>query len=321
MRAMISERAPGILRRGRAWPSAAALLLAAMITAGCDRSAPPEVVPSGGGPAFTVVAAENFWGSIAVQLAGDRARVRSIIVDPETDPHSYQPSAADARSIAEANMVIVNGAGYDEWASQLLSASASSSRTELDVGRALHLASGANPHRWYYPADVQAVSALIAADYERIDPADGAYFASRERSFESVELARYDALRREIRTRFAGVPVGYSESIFQGLGEDLGLRLMTPYGFVKAVAEGIDVTAQDKRLVDEQASRRTIDLWVLNAQNVTPDVKRVTDLAAANGIPIVRVTETLDPAGDTFEAWQSAQLESLLAGLHKATGK
>src|SRR5205085_2303048 len=119
---------------------------------------------------------------------------------------------------------------------------------------------------------------------ERLEPQDTAYFARREATVRSDELARYDALRGQIRAHFAGVPVGYSESIFQPLGEDLGLRLMTPYSFAKAVAEGTDVTAQDKQTVDAQVSRREIKVWIYNAQNVTPDVQRVTEHARARGI-------------------------------------
>ena len=114
---------------------------------------------------FRVVAAENFWGSLAAQLAGDRAQVQSIVTDPETDPHSYQPNAHDARAIAQANMVIVNGVGYDEWAHQLVQTSPAPGRTLLDVGSLLSLPPGSNPHRWYFPGDVDAVIAAITADY------------------------------------------------------------------------------------------------------------------------------------------------------------
>src|SRR3954451_14094949 len=100
----------------------AALTTVALGLAGCGRSGPPPVVHGGAGPRFRVVAAEDFWGSIAAQLAGPRAAVTSIVVDPGVDPHSYQPSAADARSFADANVAIVNGAGYDPWAQQLLAA-------------------------------------------------------------------------------------------------------------------------------------------------------------------------------------------------------
>jgi zinc/manganese transport system substrate-binding protein len=284
---------------------------------GCDRSGPAQAHAGGAGGGFTVVAAENVWGSIAAQLAGDRATVRSVITEPATDPHSYEPTASDARAIATANMAIVNGLGYDRWASQLLAASPAPGRVVLDVGSYLGLSSGANPHRWYYPADVLRVVGAISARYERIDPADRAYFAQRERWFLSRALAGYDRLLARIRSRFAGVPVGYSESIFQGLGEDLRLRLLTPPGFVKAVAEGTDITAQDKRTVDEQLERRRVAVWVYNSQNVTPDVQRVTEIARARGIPVVPVTETLSPRGASFQQWQSSQLGGLLAVLQR----
>jgi zinc/manganese transport system substrate-binding protein len=294
---------------------------AALLAAGCGRSGPPPVGASATGPRFVVVAAENFWGNLATQLAGSRASVSSIIVNPAADPHSYQPSTADGRRIAGANMVIVNGLGYDEWATQLLQASPSSARVVLDVGKRLGLAAGSNPHRWYFPGDVRAVIAAIVAGYDRLDPGDARYFAAQRALLETQGLARYDVLRREIRARYAGVPVGYSESIFQGLGEDLGLKLLTPASFARAVAEGTDVTAGDKQTVDEQARKRQIAVWVFNSQNVTPDVQRVNELARAAHIPIATVTETLSPASESFEAWQTAQLQRLAAALHEATGR
>jgi zinc/manganese transport system substrate-binding protein len=297
----------------------ALLVLVAACVAGCDKSA-----PGGGAGAdgrVQVVAAENFWGSIAAQLGGNRTEVSSIIVNPSTDPHSYEPSAQNARTMAGAKLAIVNGIGYDNWASKLLAASPLAGRTVLNVGQLLGLEEGDNPHQWYSPASVQRVIAQIVADYDRLDPDGAAYYAQRERTFETVDLAKYDQLRKEIRQRYAGTPVGYSESIFRPLGEDLGLRLMTPYSFAKAVAEGTDVTAEGKEAVDHQAEDRQIEVWVFNSQNVTPDVQRVNELAKAKGIPIATVTETLDPAGDTFEQWQVAELEGLMRALHKATGR
>lgn len=276
--------------------------------------------PAGAGR-LQVVAAENFWGSIAAQLGGDRVNVRSIIVNPDTDPHSYEPTAQDARTMAAAQLAVVNGIGYDEWASKLLAASPLQGRITLNVGSLLGLGDGANPHRWYYPADVEAVVRRIAHDYERLDPAAHVYFAQRQRAFEQVGLAEYDRLRREIRARYAGTPIGYSESIFEGLGEDLGLRLLTPYSFAKAIAEGTEVTAADKRTVDRQVERRQIAVWVFNSQNVTPDVQRVNELARAAHIPIATVTETLSPAGDSFQQWQVAELEGLRRALSDATGQ
>ncbi|HEY2768570.1 MAG TPA: zinc ABC transporter substrate-binding protein [Solirubrobacteraceae bacterium] len=300
-------------------PLVIAALVAGLLAIGCASQVGGDA--SSGSGKLEVVAAENFWGSLAAQLGGVRVRVHSIIVNPATDPHSYEPTAADARAMAGARLAIVNGLGYDEWASKLLAASPLEGRAVLDVGSLLGLRAGANPHRWYYPSDVRAVVRQIVRDYDRLDPSSRAYFARREELLETRGLARYEELLRELRERYAGVAVGYSESIFEGLGEYVGLKLVTPYGFAKAIAEGGEVTAQDKRTVDRQAETHEIAVWVLNSQNVTPDVQRVSELARAAGIPIATVTETLSPAHDSFEQWQVAELEGLRRALRRATGR
>ena len=302
----------------------ASILVAGGIVAvlvGCGSAEPRE---EGNGGGLRVVAAENFWGSIAAQLGGTKIEVSSIIVNPETDPHSYEPSAKDARTMADAAIAIVNGIGYDEWASRLLAADSEEGGRgplTLNVGDVLGYKAGENPHQWYSPAHVHAVVDAIVADYDKVLPADKSYFAQQQRAFETQGLARYKALIAEIRRRYAGVPVGYSESIFQPLGEALGLKLITPYSFAKAIAEGTEVSARDKQAVDAQASGRQIKVWVFNSQNVTPDVQRVNELARAAHIPIATVTETLSPASDTFQQWQVSQLEALERALHKATGR
>jgi len=276
---------------------------------------------SSGSGKLQVVAAENFWGSIAAQLGGEKVVVRSIIVNPDTDPHSYEPTAGDARTMAGAQLAIVNGIGYDEWASHLLAANPSSGRVVLDVGSRLGLKQGDNPHQWYSPDHVRAVIEEIAADYDKLRPTDASYFAQQKTALETRGMARYKALIEQIRARYAGVPVGYSESIFQPLGEALGLTLLTPYSFAKAIAEGTEVSAQDKQTVDRQASNHEIEVWVYNSQNVTPDVQRVNSLARAAHIPVVTVTETLSPATASFEQWQVAELERIEQALHEATGR
>ncbi len=296
----------------------AALLLVGSVS-GCG--AQSSAGTASGSGRLQVVAAENFWGSIAAQLGGDRVNVQSIVRSPATDPHSYEPTVGDARTMAGAGMAIVNGIGYDNWAPRLLAANPVSGRLVLNVGEALGLEEGDNPHQWYSPSAVLRVIGQIATDYKQLDPAGAAYFAQRERAFVTEGLARYDQLRAQIRARYGGTPVGYSESIFRPLGEDLGLKLETPYSFAKAVAEGTDVSARDKQTVDEQAQRRRIAVWVFNSQNVTPDVQRVNEIARAARIPIATVTETLAPASDSFEQWQVAELEGLQRALHEATGR
>ena len=121
-----------------------------------------------------------------------------------------------------------------------------------------------------------------------------------------------------IRRRFAGAPVGASESIFAPLAQALGLKLVTPPSFLKAISEGTEPTAADKTTIDRQIARRQIEVWVYNSQNSTPDVQRLTEAARKKGIPVTTITETLTPASATFQSWQSRQLKALLLALAKS---
>ncbi len=195
------------------------------------------------GHGVRVAAAENMWGSIASQLGGRYASVRSIIDNPAQDPHDYEPGAADARTMATAQLAIVNGVAYDPWAPKLLDANPVDRRVTLSVGRLLHLHAGENPHRWYDPADVEQTARAITTALQHLDPRHRAYFAERLRRFDTRGLAAYHRLIATIRATYAGVPVGASESIFALLSPALGLRLITPPSFLAAISEGTELTA------------------------------------------------------------------------------
>jgi zinc/manganese transport system substrate-binding protein len=290
--------------------------VAALVAAGAW-----SVAARTGGGTLQVVAAENIWGSIAAQLGRSHVRVTSVITNPATDPHDYEPTAVDARTIAGAQLAIVNGIGYDPWAAKLIAASPAKGRLVLTVGDVVGLKPGGNPHQWYSPTGVEQVISAIVADYSKLDPKDAAYFRQQRTRFETRGLAQYKRLIATIRRRYHGVPVGASESIFTPMAQALGLRLLTPSSFLKAVSEGTEPTAADKTTIDDQVAHRQIEVWVFNGQNSTPDVKRITDAARRRGIPVTTITETLTPASATFQDWQSHQLEALAAALHRATGR
>lgn len=264
-----------------------------------------------------VVAAENVWGSLAAQLGGTRVQVTSVIANPATDPHDYEPSAVDARTFAGAQMAIVNGAGYDPWAPKLIAANPVHGRVVLTIGDLVGVKAGGNPHRWYSPANVQQVISAIVGDYSKLDPKDAAYFARRKAQLETKGLAEYTNLIATIKRRFGGTPVGASESIFAPLAQALGLKLITPSSFLKAISEGTEPTAADKTTIDRQIAKKQIKVWVFNSQNSTPDIARLTDAARKHGIPVTAITETLTPATATFQQWQVQQLQALVLALAK----
>ena len=240
----------------------------------------------------------------------------SIITNPDTDPHAYEPTAADARTLAGAQLVIETASATTRGSRR--SAADTGNPTVVDVGTLVGVADGGNPHRWYNPTDVQAVVGQLVHDFQKLDPADSAYFVRSRPSSIRSGLAKYHATIAAIRAKYAGTKVGASESIFAMLAPALGLDLVTPYSFLKAISEGNDVSAGDKQTIDNQITTHAIKVYVYNTQNVTPDVQAQLSEVKAQHIPYATITETLSPPTATYQDWQTKQLLGIQAALAKA---
>jgi zinc/manganese transport system substrate-binding protein len=268
--------------------------------------------------AISVIAGENFWGSIALQLGGTRVNVQSVVTDPNADPHEYESSANDARAFAEAGLVILNGAGYDDWGRKLLDANPASGRHVLTVADLLGKKVGDNPHFWYSPDYVVRVADAVTAQYKSIDSAEAAYFDQRRAEFTTALLPYTDKIAK-IKANYEGTPVGATESIFVYLAAALGLDLTTPVDFMNAVAEGNDPPASAVVEFQDQISAHQIKILVYNVQTTTAVTTTVKALAASHHIPGVGVSETLLPENQTFQDWQLKQLASLEVALSSAS--
>ena len=275
----------------------------------------------GGGPtasagSLNVVAGENFWGSIAAQLGGSKVNVLSVVTDPNADPHEYESNTNDARAFAQADLVILNGAGYDDWGKKLLDANSSSHRQVLNVADLLGKKAGDNPHFWYDPGYVVRVADAITANYKAIDSTDASFFDQQRTAF-TAALRPYNARIAEIKQKFDGVEVGSTESIFVYMAAALGLNLISPPEFMQAVSEGNEPPASTVVEFQNQIAAKEIKLLVYNVQTETAVTTNVKHLAQAGSIPVVGISETLQPETVSFQSWQLAQLTSLENALAK----
>jgi zinc/manganese transport system substrate-binding protein len=261
-------------------------------------------------PIIQVVAAENFWGSLVQQLGGTHVNVTSIVTDPNSDPHEYESSSADARVIANANLVIVNGVGYDDWVLKLVSASNNRNQTILNVGEFLGRANGTNPHLWYNPAYVNATVKEMYQDLVKIDPSDANYYAQRYANV-TASLAQIDDRMTEIRQQFSGTKVASTESIFVYLANATGLDLVSPPAFMNAVSEGVDPSVQSVSEFENQLESGNVSVLVYNEQTVTPLTQQIKQIAAQYNVTTVGVTETIQPPDVTFQVWMNAELLDL----------
>src|SRR5271157_366047 len=267
-----------------------------------------------------VVAAENFWGSLIFQLGGTHANVLSIVSDPNADPHEYESNTADARAIADANLVIVNGAGYDEWILALIAAGSAPHRVILNVQELINQSVGTNPHFWYSPAYVNDTVNAMYQDLVSIDPTNAAYYEQQYVAL-NASLGIYNARIGEIKQQFGGVKVASTESIFEYLANATGLDLVSPPAFMEAVAEGNDPPAQSIVQFQQLIQNRIVTVLVYNNQTVTPLTTSIETLASQQGIPIVGITETIQPwnaqTRATFQDWMNSELIAIQDALGK----
>ena len=304
------------------WKSLAYLFIAVFLLSACaGGNAAPTKAPNASSGTVHAVAAENFWGSVASQVGGSHVAVTSIIASPDADPHDYEPTAQDARTIADAQYVISNGAGYDPWMDKLIAANPAPGRKVLVIGDFLGKKEGDNPHLWYNPEYVKKVAGKMRDDLRTVDSKDGTAFDASLQQFLTTGLKDYDGLIADIKTRYGGTKVGATESVFAYLAPALGLDLTTPESYLNAVSEGEDISATDEAEVERQIDQKQIAILVYNSQNTPSNVQVLLQKAQDKGIPTPTITETPAPATMSFQEWQVKQLKDIQAALQKATGK
>lgn len=287
---------------------AAALLATALAVAGCGRGAAP---PAGAGSgAVRVVVAENSYASVVQAVGGPYVQVTAIENNPAADPHAFEASPSVARAFASADLVVLNGLGYDAWAQKLLAAAARPGRRVVDVQNLLGLPAGtANPHLWYDPATMPAVARAVAADLAAARPAQAAYFQAGAARFDHA-LQPWRAAIAAFRARYAGTAVAVTEPVGDDLLQAAGCRIETPWSLQAAIMNGTDPAPQDVALQESLLQRRRVKVFLYNRQVTDPLTQRFLAEARAAGIPVVGLYETM-PAGYTYPSWMLAETQAL----------
>ncbi len=281
------------------------LLLAALcVASGTAAAAPVGPVP--------VVAAENFYGDVAGQLAGPDATVTSILANPDEDPHLFEASPSVARHLAGARIVIVNGADYDPWMDTLLAAHAAPDRVVIRVADLIGRKPGDNPHLWYDPATMPAFARAFAAALDQADPGHAAAHARRLAAFLHA-LAPMDARIATIRAAHAGAPVTATEPVFGYMATACGLTMRNER-FQVAVMNDSEPAAADVAAFENDLRSHAVRVLFYNSQASDTAARRMLDIARAARVPVVGVTET-EPAGKTYARWMTGQLDALQRAL------
>jgi zinc/manganese transport system substrate-binding protein len=256
-----------------------------------------------------VVAAENFYGDIAQQVGGSHVSVQSILSDPNVDPHEYEANTKSALAVSKAQLVIENSGGYDDWMDKLLSSSPNSSRVVIKAFDIAKIKLPDNEHVWYSIDNASTIAQAITDSLKKLDPVNATEFDSNLQKFQAA-LQPVQQKIADIKTKHANAPVGLTETIFLYQSGPLGLNVLTPPEFQKAIAEGNDPPANAVITAENQITKRQIKALIFNEQTVTPITTKLENDAKNNNIPTVQVTETM-PSGKTYQNWMLDQLNAL----------
>jgi zinc/manganese transport system substrate-binding protein len=299
---------------------AASLVLgAAPVLAGCtNNDSSTHTGASAAGPCpvapVNVVVSVDQWGEIVATLGGNCAKVKTVLVSSSVDPHDYQPSPADASYFSGSQLVVVNGADYDPWASRL--ATTTVPKVPLVSAAAVtETPDGANPHLWYRPSAVTAVADAVTAELTRLSPSAAGYFAMQRATF-TIDLKPYNALIAKIKAAASGKSYAATESVFSYMANALGLFDKTPAGYRRAVANETDPSPGDLDAFRTALSGRQIDVLVLNPQTQGPLPDQIRTAAQESGVPVVDASETVASGAKSFQGWQIDQLTSLARALN-----
>ncbi len=261
------------------------ILITLLITIGLGGCANPGSGVTGNhSTRISIVAAENFYGDIAQQIGGSHVAVTSFLNDPNVDPHQFESSVQNAITVSNASIVIENGGGYDSWMDRLLSASPDSNRIVLVGTSIAGTRLSNNPHVWYDVHNMIMVAQSIDAALKKLDATNA---ASYDRNLQAFIQSATQLIQKmdEIKGKYAGTPVGLTEDIYLYQALPMGLNVLTPLEFQKAIAEGNDPPADTVVTANNQITQHLIKVLIYNEQTVTPITTNLQNEALQQHIP------------------------------------
>jgi zinc/manganese transport system substrate-binding protein len=283
--------------------SASAILFAATLAAAANDTS------------IGIVAAENFYGDVARQIGGERVVVLSILNNPDQDPHLFETTPAVVRKVADAGIVIFNGANYDPWMQKLLDATPRSGRTVISVAAIAGRKTGDNPHLWYDPATMPAVAKALAEALGNADPAHKAVYDMHLQSF-LASLRPLDQKIADMRAKYASVAVTATEPVFGYMANAIGLTVRNER-FQMAVMNDTEPAARDLAAFETDLRKANVNVLLYNKQVTSNLSSRLINVARRANVPVVGITETA-PANARYVDWMLSELSDLEQALQSS---
>jgi zinc/manganese transport system substrate-binding protein len=294
-------------------------LIVSALAPGLALGALPAAAASQGAGTVRAVAAENEYANVVSQVGGRYVRVDAVISNPNTDPHEFEANASVAAEVAQAQLIVQNGMGYDTFMSKI---EAADKRRGALVVVAQHLlrmkASAFDPHLWYDPKTMPLVAKAVAGDLSKILPAHTSYFWANERLFDA-SLRPWLAAIAHFKASYRRAPVAVTEPVADYMLQAAGADIKTPRALQSAIMNGTDPSPQDVSTEEALLRRREVKAFVYNRQVTDSLTAAFLAIAKKAHVPVVAVYETMPTPGYDYQSWMVAETNALERAV--ATGK
>ena len=247
-----------------------------------------------------IVAAENFYGFVAQQISDSSAEVISIMSNPNQDPHEFQANAKTAQAVADADIVIYNGLGYDTWMEKLLSTRGKKERLVISVASLVGAPKGANPHLWYDPKTMPALATKLATVLKKSEAAV-AFTTSMQPLFDKITA---------LKIKTTGLQVTATEPIFGYMAFVLGFQMLNE-SYQQAIMNDATPSFQQTVTFEKSLTSHTAKILFENSQASNPATERMIRIAKQEKIPVIAVTEMQPPEAKSYVAWMLLELQKV----------
>ena len=285
---------------------------------GCSSTESADTRPS-------IVATTSVWADVASQIAGDKFNVIALIDKPSQDPHSFEASARDQLAVSESSIFIMNGGGYDEFATKLASAA---NVVPFDVYEAEEKAHGGehagetedehadehahghdgSDHIWYDLHVVEATAFELSQKMAAIQPENKNLFAENYTKF-ATSIEELEERAAKITTKLSYFEAHPLASL---LFKELGFENLTPEGFAEAEEAELEPSPLVMNEAKELIGGNKVDFVAVNRQASSTSLEQLIAVAEENAVPVLNFDELL-PEGSNYQDWMAGILSEIEA--------
>ncbi len=278
----------------------ALVTLVSLITVGCSNKQNSAKQSD----KISIVTTTNVYSDIAKNIVGKYGTATAIIDKSSVDPHDFDPTTADAKKVAQANIIVANGLGYDSWMNKLAK---SVDKKPVLVGEDLmRLKSGDNPHIWYNLDMPTKYVDYLVKRLSKLDKKHAAYFKENGKNY----LAKIDKIKQLAQANKGDQKTVFvSEPVFDYALQEAGYKIGDKK-FEEAIENGTDPSPKTINEMNNAIKQKRIAFFVNNTQASSSTVKSFVKLAKKNNVPVLNVRETI-PNNTTYLAWMKENYQKL----------